>query len=737
MMVVFSTIGQTTFASEDNPFPTEADLEGLTPSSRQALLEYIADREAEKASENPDLYNEEKKDITIMERAGAMTGEMAKFYMAVAFLEYSNCLTSGDATICSQFMEGLKDPIGHIGFAIFMKGNKMTMDLAQIVTRGKINPGMASYMGLAGGMMAQTVFQDLYYHPLTQELLKNASERDPKLRTKNRKEILNKMWAAVKTDSGRYLIDKIPNVAGLLGAAYLSHKTMQLMGYGAGKAGKVMANFKRSASTGKLLVEISEDLKVTKSLQSSSARVVFKYVNAAKNAKNFKSAARLVRLNPVVAIGSYLIETVVFLMWAPVVEDFFIQQWDQSKIMGDLIKAEKGLSELGQYCFPPNLIKEKTQKFAQGLDRWRETIMHKANNTKMRHLTEINKIDEQYQKMAMYYAWLVEGADMDSEFYKANEISWHEDFIIKQINESTDYIEEFFCGKNPEDVVFRTVSYGGIPVPGSKSFDYDYDANRTLWDNMQANMSYEKPTGIVLGQPRVMRIPGLCRSDMRTVKNEPINFWTHGNYEDVICPLDYDVTNKKITWKKNIKAKLHCQLELSWARHHVLESGKLKGEDIREEIMVNYDIAFGEMMAKVWGQRDLMIMNFENSVRYELLKGLTGQTVEIDEETDRATVSGGVSYTGKQPNGFIPHLYFELSIWQGYKDRAEDSMQKEIFQEMADQTLAKIKAAKEVLEFIKKPYRERIRNVDTDIFQEVKQEEWQKIIRTLREYVIN
>ena len=88
---------------------------------------------------------------------------------------------------------------------------------------------MASYIGLAGGMMAQTVFQDMYYHPLTQELLNNINERDPKLRKEKRKEILNKMWAAVKSDSGKYLIEKIPHVTGLLGAAYLSHKTMQLL----------------------------------------------------------------------------------------------------------------------------------------------------------------------------------------------------------------------------------------------------------------------------------------------------------------------------------------------------------------------------------------------------------------------------------------------------------------------------------------------------------------------------
>ena len=115
--------------------------------------------------ENPEAFNEKVKDITLMERAGAMTGETL-FYLAVAVLEYTNCLRTGDQR--STCLRKAKRSIGHIGFAIFMKGNKMTMDLAQIMTRGKINlkPTYWSY-----GMMAQTVFQDMYYHPLTQELL--------------------------------------------------------------------------------------------------------------------------------------------------------------------------------------------------------------------------------------------------------------------------------------------------------------------------------------------------------------------------------------------------------------------------------------------------------------------------------------------------------------------------------------------------------------------------------------
>ena len=69
-----------------------------------------------------------------------------------------------DGTLCDTFVESLKDPISHIGFAIFMKSNHMTMEMVQIISRGKITPGIAGYLGLASGMMAQSIFHDLYYH---------------------------------------------------------------------------------------------------------------------------------------------------------------------------------------------------------------------------------------------------------------------------------------------------------------------------------------------------------------------------------------------------------------------------------------------------------------------------------------------------------------------------------------------------------------------------------------------
>ena len=131
-----------------------------------------------------------------------------------------------------------------------------------------------------------------------------------------------------------------------------------------------------------------------------------------------------------------------------------------------------------------------------------------------------------------------------------------------------------------------------------------------------------------------------------------------------------------------------------------------------------------------------MIMNYEKQIRKELIKGLTGKSVIVNDD-ETVSIGATTSYTGVHPDGFIPHLYFELGIWQNYKSNTDDVTQQKVFQTMADQTMAKIKASKDLLEFIKKPYKDRVREVDTDMFQEIEPGEWQHIIRTLREYVVN
>ncbi len=730
-------LGNLTFAQSPDGFPTNEQLERMSPSSRQALLDFISEREAQKASENPKEFNRQIEDISVMRAAGAMTGEMAKFYMAVAFLEYSRCLKSGDSVACTQFIDSMKDPVGHIGFAIFMKANHMTIDLAQVISRGKINPGMVSYLGLAGGMMAQTVFQDLYYHPLTQELFANAKIKDPALREKNRKVILNKMWKAVISDSGSYLIEKIPHVAGLLGAAYLSHKTMALTGWTSSKFGKVLTRFKPTSGAGRMLITFGEHMGASKSVSVTASKIVFRWADAAIAAKRFKKGARLLRLNPYVALAGYAVDTVVFLMWAPIVEDFLVQKWDQTKSKKEITKTNKALNKAIVDGETPEEVMKKAKAMASAFDQYRETIMHKANNTKMRHLMEINKIDKSLHRLIMYYTWLISGADLNDPLYVANESSWHEDFIVHQINEKSDHIEHMFCAESPEDSVLRTISYHGIPMPGSHDFTYRFDENRSYYENTMANMTSTQPTGVVFKKPRVLDYPYTCDIDMRTVDGDVVNLWTHDRYEDVICPVSTDGGIDDVVVKKKKMPRLHCQLTLTWFRSQILRTQEYRGKNISLQLALAFDQNIAVMMQKAWGQRDLMIMNFEKSVRSELIEGLTGLEVEVDEENDAANIVGtSYDFDGANPLGFIPHLMYETNLWGQYLDGAS-SEYAPIYKEMMKVNRAKIKTARETLEFIKKPYKNRVREVDTDMFEEIEPGEWQLIIRTLREYIVN
>ena len=101
----------------------------------------------------------EEKPKTLSQKAGVITGEMAKFYMVVAGMEFTKCMYENTATLCDRFIESLKDPAGHVGFALFMMANKRVVDFSRM--KG-INPVFGNYLGLSAGMMANTVFIDLY-----------------------------------------------------------------------------------------------------------------------------------------------------------------------------------------------------------------------------------------------------------------------------------------------------------------------------------------------------------------------------------------------------------------------------------------------------------------------------------------------------------------------------------------------------------------------------------------------
>jgi hypothetical protein len=698
--------------------------EEITETSNREV-QAIADRELRRAIDNPEEYHRQISDITNPtgnkdNPIKVMTLDMAKFYWAVAAVEFTHCLTSNDSTRCTQYMEGLKDPIGHIGFALFMKTNHMTIDLAQVVTRKRINPGMASYLGLATGMMAQTIFQDIAYHPKVRELFRTATITDPVLRKQKRDKVLNELWIDFTQNSGKYLFNKIPNILGLLGSAYVSHKTMQALG----------SMFTRSSR----LVKFVFDPKTARTIIRYGAGLVRQRQMIKAGIKLAWKGGRLVRVNPVVAIGSYLVETIVFLVWAPIIEEFLVKHWDRGNALLDISKAKDSLVNAIEQGKETSDIEKEVGKLAKGYDRFRESIISKAEITKMRHLIGIQQMDAKFQKMLMYYEWLIKGMDYNSDLWTLNEQEYHSSHLITSINDSVDNANSFFCGKSPDNAVEREVDVNGIPMPSSWSYDYSFDANRTYYENMRTNEGVFNTTGIVLNPFRVMTVDGLCESDIKRMNGGSMP----SSYDQGMCPLRYHADTESIDWTPHRTYGLFCRVYLSQARQRVLIDGQLKGRNIRDQLADKLDEAAGKVMRKIWSQRDLMVMRFEKAVRIELATALSGKTVRLS-NTDTLTLSGSVDstsfLTGSIPLGMIAHFDYERTVWNEYMDKyTSGGPLATVLRKQLDELYKKQRAAEELLAYTLQPYSQRVRS--QDFFQEIPTQDWQKVVHTLREYIV-
>ena len=690
----------------------------------------ISDEKVREVLENPRKFQEKVEDISVLKSAGVMTAEMAKFYFVVAGMSFTKCYYESDSTVCNQFIDSMKDPVGHIGFAIFMKANHLTVDLAQMkALRGRITPGMAGYLGLAAGMMAQSIFTDVYYHQTVQDYFKTFKIKDKREREKAKKAAMNAMWKSFTEGSGSYLFNKIPHVAGLLGAAYLSHKTVQALGKVINFGGSRVVHFGHNSQKTASVIRFGKNLKNHYKLAKTGIKYVW-------------NGSKIVRINPVVAIGSYVVETAIFLAWAPVVEDFLVKHWDRNFAINDVSEAKKDLFKSVVYQDDDSKIEKKLKAFSSKMDEYRGTILHSANLTKMSYLNAIYKTTEQLNKINFYYGWLIDGMDRESESFVNNSYKFHEDNMIHEILETSSMVEAFFCGRSPKDAVFRELETHGIPLPSSYRFDYSpAEGKDTHFDVMIKNRPTSTyPTGIVVKPFRVVRYKGLCDSDIKNLDGTRANLFTTGNYEKVLCPVDYDYTNRRAIYKENVTHRLYCQLDQEHVRGHILRSGFYDGQYVREELEELSIDVIGKIYEKVESQRDLIVLKYEKKLRHSLLKALTGKDVEIS-ENEEITISGPVeeAYWGARGSfklGVIPSLEKEIRYYAGLKAQTGIKRIEKLMNKYIIQTDYKLKAAKDLLRYTIQPYERRVRKNShrADVNSE---EDWRKVAAMIRSFIIN
>ena len=679
-------------------------------------IEEMAYREAVRAAEDPEKFHQGVKDISTLGAFGGMTTEMAKFYWAVAAVEFTHCLTSNDSTACTQYMQQLKDPVGHLGFVLFMKTNKMTLDMAQTLSRGRINPGMASYLGLAAGMMAQSVFQDLYFHPTVQALLKLHKIHDPVAREAKRKELLNTLWKDFTQNTGRYLFNKIPDVMGLLGTAYVSHKTVQMLGH-LFKHSDRLIKFAFDKQTARTIIRFGHGLYRNRQLAKAGIKFVFK-------------GSKLVRVNPVVAIASYFAETVLFLVLAPIIEEEVTKVWDRGNAMIKISNGKTALEDLMNAGASPEAVEQVARVVNQGYDQFRKSIMNKAEITKMRHLQAIQDVDMKYQKMLMYYEWLGQGMDYKADLWTLNQEAFHETGLVNEINESNDYAKTFFCGKSPENAVERTFDVHGIPMPFSYSYDFKYDDNRTHYENMRLNEGFFRPTGIELSGFKAFHVDNICEGDLNRMNGGS----RPGSYDMVTCPLRSYPDTKQIVWGNNRVHAILCRIFMVQARSIVLRTGMLKGRDVREDLADGLDETGGKVLQKIYSQRDLMVMRFEKAVRVELLKAMTGKEVSIDPDAIRfnGPVQTTSYFTGSYPLGIIANYDFENRVWGKYM--TDYTRYQKVLSKVWTENEKKREMALELQRYTTMDYAFRVRS--TPFFQEIPRADWQKIVHSYRTYIV-
>lgn len=686
-------------------------------SASSKHIEEVANTEAIRAANKPKEFNDGIKDISAIGPWGAMTLEMAKFYMAVAAVDFTKCILKNDPTQCQAFIESLKDPAGHVGFALFMKSNHLTVEYAHIISRGKINPALASYLGLASGMMVQSIFQEIYYHPRVQELFRVNRIENKKERIAERKRVLNLLWKDFIDGSGSYLFNKIPNVLGLVGTAYVAHQSTRFVGKGLGKS-KSAVKFVFNKKTSSTIIKYGKNLAKQRNLARAGIKFVW-------------NGSKFLRIHPVVAVGSVFVETVIFLLWAPVVEGFVVKQWDRSKALGNIKDAEKDLNLVMLNNEHQDIIRLWGRKTIRAFDEFRNTIMHDVQLIKARHTDSIQKVDIELQKTIYYYGWLASGMDRESIFWKDNQLDFHSPDLVGGINQSTGMAEHFFCGDNHLDAVERKIDIGGMVVPFSYEFIHHFDKNKTYYENMLDNIGTIKPIGIELSPFKVYNVVGLCEKELKQSN------WNRrvGPYDKILCPVNYNLRSKRIEWKWDIKQGTVCRIDMQYSRHHILRTGRYKGRNIRDDLNYELDTKLADIMEKVWTQRDIMILRYEKSIRESLLEALSGRDVEIIEH-DGISIEGDVEETSffrrTMPLGLIPNYQFEINYWYGKMHRFPKYTK--VFMDFMREAQRKKQMAETIFEYTKTPYRFRVR--ESDFIQNVPKEDWQMIVRDLKSFIM-
>lgn len=380
--------------------------------------------------------------ITALDKASFITADMAKFYLAVGVMKAWECARTQDPTLCHAYLESLKDPVGHIGFLLFIAANHSTgAGVRKLTGHHPVGQVAGSWLGLAAGMLVQDFFSEIYHHPLTKQYLAALKRPPSSENTVAQNQLLNELWKLTLGDS-KWWLNKVPDLTGLIGAATLSGLKVPV----------AMKTLDLSEKTLRFVSGAKGEIRAI-----GRARTGLRYYQAAS--MGFKlvwNGSKLVRIHPLVAIGTQVVETVIFLNFAEWISEPAAHAWHRNGAVQALNQTRLDF----YYGRSGKTVDDNAQALSKAWDDYRLVYSMDAQTVQARYLTDLQDLESQVTRLMTVAMWVGSGMDPESPLAQGGS----EDEMQAKAN-AWEALYTFFCGDSVEHAVEPAQSFYGLPVP--------------------------------------------------------------------------------------------------------------------------------------------------------------------------------------------------------------------------------------------------------------------------------
>lgn len=565
--------------------------------------------------------------------------EMAQFYLAMGISEYWHCSQNDNPLSCSEYLEMLSDPISHLGFTFFMMASRKVTTLG---LQSKITAPLASYLGLASGMLVQTVFEEIYRHPDMQDFLHSRYIPDPIERSERRNKAISSLYDKTFGDK-KWYVEKIPLISSLLLAAGFSPLIVK-SAYTINKAGYSLLKKVIGAEKFQKLDQFFN--KQSKGLSRFKRRVSIKGI------KVLTYKGKTTSLAPVIYLGEYLIGTITFLELHHIIDGYLSQYWStyqgRSKLKDTLADVEKNLSQSIDETdeeFELSLtrkideskidaLKENIIKLENEWDNYRLALSEKSFSIYARQINSFDKMDKSTQKIFNYYGWIARGLDRSEDEWIKNEKDWHKpsfdlfsfDSTIQEelSQEENSNLNEMFCGRSIDEALEFKIDYSGIPIPFTK---VTFSAYKTLRSKIGRKI---KLTSYELHPYKIIDYPGTCEKDLKKRDGSPIHIINDKDIKNIdlqlsyICPI-HMIEDSFVMEEKELKKKDCLEVQKKYRRFLISSAFN------KQEVMTKIYEDFTEVLPDLLGLfKTQQIRRYEKSLQAKITQTL-GENKNVNE----------------------------------------------------------------------------------------------------------